>query len=233
MLRSLRQVRARAMWMAAFASSIVVFAATGSAGTLDQSAGGPSEDPDAYLGDNYVQAQTFTAARPGSLDQVDLLLNRIGDPGPLIVEVRTTSGGVPTGTVLASETLDQSSIPALPSDSYTWVPVTLSPAAPSRPGIAYAVVVKAPDGVLFSTGYLHFYDWALASDAYAGGEALLIDTAANPASTTTLPRDHAFKTYVGAPSKSDCLKGGWQPIGFKNQGDCVSYVATQAKNKPS
>jgi hypothetical protein len=39
-----------------------------------------------------------------------------------------------------------------------------------------------------------------------------------------------FDVPVGPPtSKDDCKKGGWQtfdtPRKFKNQGDCVSYVA--------
>lgn len=34
-------------------------------------------------------------------------------------------------------------------------------------------------------------------------------------------------------SKSQCKKGGWKTYGvFKNQGDCVSYVATKGKNPP-
>jgi hypothetical protein len=34
-------------------------------------------------------------------------------------------------------------------------------------------------------------------------------------------------------SKDDCKKGGWESFGgaFKNQGDCVSYVATKGKNR--
>ena len=34
----------------------------------------------------------------------------------------------------------------------------------------------------------------------------------------------------------DCKNGGWETygeLGFKNQGDCVSYVATGAKNEPA
>ena len=40
-------------------------------------------------------------------------------------------------------------------------------------------------------------------------------------------------------AKSDCMNGGWQTLadvdgnGFKNQGDCVSYVATGGKNPGS
>ena len=34
--------------------------------------------------------------------------------------------------------------------------------------------------------------------------------------------------------KSDCKKGGWTEFGvFKNQGDCVSFVATGGKNLPA
>ena len=47
-------------------------------------------------------------------------------------------------------------------------------------------------------------------------------------------------TVVDAPphpplptSKEQCKKGGWQRFGvFKNQGDCVSFVATGGKNPP-
>jgi hypothetical protein len=44
---------------------------------------------------------------------------------------------------------------------------------------------------------------------------------------------------VGSPtsptSKDECKNGGWQNFNpaFKNQGDCVSFVATQGKNPPS
>jgi hypothetical protein len=34
-------------------------------------------------------------------------------------------------------------------------------------------------------------------------------------------------------SKGDCKHGGWERFGvFKNQGDCVSWVATGGKNQP-
>jgi hypothetical protein len=35
-------------------------------------------------------------------------------------------------------------------------------------------------------------------------------------------------------SKDQCKDGGWQTYGaFKDQGDCVSFVATGGKNPPS
>jgi hypothetical protein len=34
-------------------------------------------------------------------------------------------------------------------------------------------------------------------------------------------------------TKDDCKGGGWENFGvFKNQGDCVSYVATNGSNQP-
>jgi hypothetical protein len=36
------------------------------------------------------------------------------------------------------------------------------------------------------------------------------------------------------PSKEQCKNGGWRDFpGFKNQGDCVSFVATRGKNPPA
>jgi hypothetical protein len=39
---------------------------------------------------------------------------------------------------------------------------------------------------------------------------------------------------VGPRSKDDCKKDGWRSFGvFKNQGDCVSFVATGGRNGPA
>jgi hypothetical protein len=37
---------------------------------------------------------------------------------------------------------------------------------------------------------------------------------------------------LGPTSKDQCKNGGWKDFGttFKNQGDCVSFVATGGKN---
>jgi hypothetical protein len=60
--------------------------------------------------------------------------------------------------------------------------------------------------------------------------------------TVTLENDVPFSvtidesaTLVTAPtSKAQCTQGGWKNFPqFKNQGDCVSFVATGGKNPPS
>jgi hypothetical protein len=47
--------------------------------------------------------------------------------------------------------------------------------------------------------------------------------------------DNVSLTPGGGPSSKDaCKNGGWQSFpDFKNQGDCVSFVATGGKNKPT
>ena len=46
--------------------------------------------------------------------------------------------------------------------------------------------------------------------------------------------DACDSTPNGVPTSADqCKKDGWRPTAcFKNQGDCVSFVATKGKNKP-
>jgi len=54
------------------------------------------------------------------------------------------------------------------------------------------------------------------TEAVVAGDVTVVD--AKPVPTTT----------------DQCKKGGWQSYGvFKNQGDCVSYVATKGKNPPA
>ena len=52
----------------------------------------------------------------------------------------------------------------------------------------------------------------------------------SPVATTTV-------TYCPPPtSPADCKNGGWQNypnLGFKNQGDCVSFVETGGRNPPA
>ena len=63
------------------------------------------------------------------------------------------------------------------------------------------------------------------------GEVLITATARGTG-TGTRPQGTATVTFVALPTDKDqCKDGGWQTFGiFKNQGDCVSFVATGGKN---
>ena len=61
-------------------------------------------------------------------------------------------------------------------------------------------------------------------------------TGVNGDQTNDLATDAgAAYVFVPLPTLQDqCTNGGWQTFGvFKNQGDCVSFVATKGKNQPS
>lgn len=71
----------------------------------------------------------------------------------------------------------------------------------------------------------HTFKFVVKNDAYDGPfnpTGLLYETTIN----YCVPK---FPT-----TKDQCKKGGWEDFGiFKNQGDCVSFVATKGKNQPA
>jgi hypothetical protein len=87
------------------------------------------------------------------------------------------------------------------------------------------------------------------TDSYSGGDFFEIynqNQSSDTSQWTTMPWqnfvsqglfDSAFKASFSSPlptSKAQCKNGGWKTYGvFKNQGDCVSFVATGGKNPPS
>lgn len=65
---------------------------------------------------------------------------------------------------------------------------------------------------------------------FLAASAICLATAGTSSAAVVIPPEpEPYPTNV-----EQCKKGGWQNYGglFKNQGDCVSYVATQGKNLP-
>jgi hypothetical protein len=218
----------------AFLGVIAAAPSTASAtGTLDQQfiPGPPATN--APIGGSGWKAQSFEAGATGALDQVDLLLwKQPTTTAPLTVEIRTLSGGVPSQTVLTSESVLAADVPT-GIGAQNWVQVPLTPPAPSVAGTQYAIVLAAPSAVSTSA-----YQWVASSGAaatYADGS--FFRSFNSGASWMADAFDNGFKTYVTAllpTSKHQCKKGGWRDFEvFKNQGDCVSFVATKGKNPPS
>ena len=89
------------------------------------------------------------------------------------------------------------------------------------------------------------------TDTYSGGDWVYVDDGGDPNQWTMkgwwhpalfpdifFQDDLAFQASFSSPlptSKAQCMHGGWKNFGttFKNQGDCVSFVATGGKNPPS
>ncbi len=155
------------------------------ADTLDQSQAAASTTD--FIHDRIVAAQTFTPGRTGSLNRIDLSVGWVPEAGNATVSIETAPGGIPSGTVLATRTLDASVV--TPDGSIHSVSITLPPSL-STAGDQYAIVLAAPDAQP-DTAWLWKMD---GSDVYGGGTALQGDTVA--VTWTPSSRDYTFATYV-------------------------------------
>jgi hypothetical protein len=87
-------------------------------------------------------------------------------------------------------------------------PLTLDVSFPAILGPTYAVTIRVTNDVPGGSGSHTL--------AYAGNFA------------------HSIELAFFPTTKKQCKKGGWRNFGFfKNQGDCVSFVATRGKNQPA
>jgi uncharacterized repeat protein (TIGR01451 family) len=130
------------------------------AGPVDQQNLGPAAGH-VTLYSALSYGQSFTAGRTGLLDQVALSLGRTGSPGPLTVQIRKMSGGIPVDPVLATATVADSAVPT----SQGWVIVPFPSPATVQQGHQYAIVLaSAGDG---SSSYYSLY--VSIANPYAGG----------------------------------------------------------------
>lgn len=215
-----RRRGARNRWVVAAALLVLSLAApaTAHAGTLDiEQAGfgasrgliGTHEN-----GQDVRHAQTFEAGATGLLDQVDLWVRVVGDPGvPLSVEITALDGGGLPSTVLGSAIVAQADVPACntaacidksPAGDYsTFVPVSVLLTAPAAviSGTAYAIVLSASGATLDIYGDMvdrsaNRYEWAGLDNEFMfdGGIGLSFVGAVGWDLANV---DRAFRTYVG------------------------------------
>lgn len=161
--------------------------------------------------------QTFTAGKSGSLSRIDLNLFCVfcsTAPPPIVVSVRATSGGLPTGSDLASATLSLTDF----SGSQVWYSALFAAPATVAAGTQYAIVIR-PSAAL-SNGTLGFSDSAVSStignDVYAGGALVFSTNSGSSWAIETGPApsvDGAFKTYIS---------GGTS--GYVSAGDLISSM---------
>jgi hypothetical protein len=131
---------------------------------------------------------------------------------------------------------------------YNPQPITFSTGGiPLTAGAQYVLFfTTSRDQALNSGVTLNGFVGSTASaDTYTGGDFFYISDNGDPTQWTMTPwtplpgyiDDLAFTATFSSPlptSKAQCLNGGWKTYGvFKNQGDCVSFVASGGKNPPS
>ena len=164
------------------------------AGTLDQQQS-TVDNGGLYAHSAQSVAETFTAGLSGTLDQVDLHLQTYNSPtSPLSVELRDVSGGVPGNTVLASQSVPASSVPAAPAGAF--VSINFPAPASVAAGTQYAIVAYG------TSVYPIAYSWSEGlGNPYAAGVEYYASSA--PPTTAWTPDstvDFAFKTYVATPT---------------------------------
>jgi uncharacterized repeat protein (TIGR01451 family) len=147
------------------------------ASTLDQSDLIQNSSLFNGAGAGVLHGQVFTAGLTGVLDMVSIYPEtNLSGAG---VEIHTTSGGVPTTTVIGTGTIASSSI-------NTFVDIAISPAAPVTAGTQYALLIAMPLSGGLGTDN---------TNSYPGGDAGFFDGA----TWTPIPLDLTFRTYVSLP----------------------------------
>ncbi len=110
--------------------------------------------------------------------------------------------------------------------------------AAGKPGAPTTAVLNLQNTVFGVTTLELVDNGGNGADIISGGAFLRAPTDCSPVTngtTDTLTNGRAV--VVDAPSlptsKEQCKNGGWRDYPqFKNQGDCVSFVATGGKNPP-
>jgi hypothetical protein len=175
------------------AALVLGVTSSASAGTLDQQQTASSTDGGLF--DSQSVAQTFTPGMTGRLDQVDLLLFKLGTPpGPSVtVEIRGTSGGNPGAAPLATASIPTSSV----GTTEAFLSAIFATPASVTAGTNYAIVVYSPGtgGNAVGVRYQNSDVYSGGAGFYDGGEAIPPGSAWTPNGVS----DFAFRTYVAPP----------------------------------
>jgi hypothetical protein len=200
---------------AAAAALLLGVTGSASAGTLDQHQDNADGAP-ALLGNTsgpQSLAQTFSPGLPGKLDQVDLMLEKLGNPpDPITVEIRSTTDGAPgpLSAVLATASVPIASL----GSSLAFVSVPITPAVPVTVGTKYAIVAYNAG----SFGNAASWGEVVTGDPYGSGAGFTNFSSFPPDGGWLDPgvgSDQAFRTYVAitppatpapSPKKKKCKK---------------------------
>ena len=133
-------------------------------------------------------AQTFKAGLTGSLTRINIRILKIDSTRDLIIEIRTTdANGLPTETILATETTPASSFP---NNESIWLTVNFSTPCDVVAETTYALVIKAGE-----TGVEDYYvPVSSTNNPYPDGMPYTYKTGSWVILTELY--DFAFYTYV-------------------------------------
>lgn len=126
------------------------------------------DDDVVALSGNNLRGQTFTPSTSHTIKSVKLKLYQIGTPGTLTVRIESTSGGLPTDTVLVSNTLDGTTLTTDTGGAFA--EITLGAGYALSSGVTYAIVCSC-DGADSSNCIRWRFDGS--SPSYTGGSYVL------------------------------------------------------------
>jgi hypothetical protein len=180
--------------------------------------------------------QTFLDGITGTLPKVDVNMFCSGCSGvnpPVTVEIRTTSGGLPTSTVLATTT-----IPGFSSGAAVYYTATFSSPPALTAGTNYAIVLRLVTprttgsyNATFSPGPTSYANGALVATTNSGASWFVPATGGPPATA----RDMGFRTYIftgyaATGNLISSLKDANPAIGSFAQWTTLSWTASTPPN---
>ena len=177
---------------------------------------GADGDRDAYT--NNWGGQTFTPAMTHLIASVKLKLFRVGTPGTLLVSIRATSAGKPTGGDLCSGTIDANTLTE--DTNGDWYEITLGNGYEVAPDITYAIVIKATGGdadnkvswradVSFPTylggTYVSSSDSGTDWSAFSGVDTMFEVWGTGPPSPTTITWGNLLKSQISVEKIEEAI----------------------------
>jgi hypothetical protein len=133
--------------------------------------------------------------------------------------------GVSAGQTMPTLTLSEACDPVVGQGIQPELRVTVTGVAPFAP---VSGSIQPPSGSVIS-GTVFANDLGVSSIGVLGGRGLYIVTITSPFTAV-----QSFTVRCLPKDTAECKNGGWQSYGiFKNQGDCVSFIATGDKNPPA
>jgi hypothetical protein len=146
-------------------------------------------DSASIYGNNYGAMQ-FTASSTYSVNYIDVMLKKSGDPGDIEASIVTATAGVPTGTTdsITFDSIDGGTI----SDGYSWCRFTPSSTSETAvvSGTQYAIIIKAKGG-----DATHYIAWQVDTDGGVGTINYSHSADGGETWTTDSPKDGLFKVY--------------------------------------
>jgi hypothetical protein len=145
------------------------------------------DDNEGSINGTTWKGQTFTPASNYTIGSVELYLAKVAGathPGTITVGIRTTSGGLPTTTVLCSGTTNGNTLPDTPGKE--WRSISFGAGAALTAGTVYCIVITGTGSGVDAA----LWRYATAG-GYAGGHADYYNGSWNDYS----PKDFLFRNY--------------------------------------